>query len=515
MTANDAYARLIAWSQQATLLGSCIELLGWDEETYLPRGGVEQRARQLSLMAGLQHERLTDPRVGEWLEALSASPFVENPAAVEAVNVRLLRRLHDRACRLPRGLVEESAEVTALAQQEWAIAKRRSDFARFLPWLERVVNIKRREAAAYAGGLSLYDALLDEYEPGVVAADLLPIFADLRASLRPLWEKIVGSTRQPDRSILQRRFPLPRQRLFVQKAAASLGFDFKRGRLDTATTHPFFAPIGPGDCRITTRFALNGFGEAFFATLHEVGHGLYEQGLPAEAYGTPLGEAASLGLHESQARLWENAVGRSRGFWQHFFPLAQRAFPGALRGVSLDDFHFAVQQVGPSLNRVRADEVTYNFHISIRVELERALIAGDLQPADLPAAWNECYQRDLGLLPTCDAEGCLQDGHWAAGMFGYFPTYTLGNLMAAQLMAQATAELSDLESAFAAGEFGVLLNWLRRKVHQQGSRWPASELIHQVTGSKPHPQPLIDFLWKRYSEAYRIGDAPHVPQSRH
>jgi carboxypeptidase Taq len=504
MTLANAYAQLIHLSQQATLLGSCSELLGWDEETYMPRGGVAHRARQMALLAGLYHDRLCDPRLGDLLGEVENSSLVGEPLSDEAVNVRLLRRLYDRACHLPRALVEEIAQITSLAQQEWVIARRRADFARFLPWLQRIVTLKRREAAAHGWNTVAYDALLEGYEPGARASTLTVIFAQLRQQLSPLLASIAGARRQPDISILERRYPLKRQRSFVYKVAAALGFDFNCGRLDS-TTHPFFASIGPGDCRITTRFAMNRFGEAFFATLHEVGHGLYEQGLPAQHYGTPLGEAPSLGLHESQARLWENAVGRSRGFWQHFFPLAQQAFPAALRDVQLDDFHFAVHHVAPSLNRVRADEVTYNLHIGIRFELEQALINGDLQPAELPGAWNEGYQRDLGIVPPNDGEGCLQDGHWAAGLFGYFPTYTIGNLFAAHLMRRVREDLGDLEEPFARGDFGGLLEWFRQRIHQHGSRLPATELVREATGAKPDTLALVDALRKRYGEAYGIN----------
>jgi len=503
MTPATAYAQLIHWSQQATLLGSCAEVLGWDEETVMPRGGVTHRARQMALLAGLYHDRLSDPQLGDLLEEVEASSLVADPLADEAVNIRLLRRLHDRACQLPRALVEEIAQITSLAQQEWVSARRRADFARFLPWLERIVNLKRREAEAHGWQTVAYDALLEDYEPGARAATVAAMFVQLREQLSPLLASIVGARRRPDVAILERRYPLQRQRSFGHKVAAAVGFDFARGRLDS-TTHPFFASIGPGDCRITTRYTLNRFGEAFFATLHEVGHGLYEQGLPVEHYGTPLGEAPSLGLHEAQARLWENAVGRNLGFWQHFFPLAQQAFPAALRDVKLDDFHFAVHHVAPSLNRVRADEVTYNLHIGIRIELEQALINGTLQPADLPAAWNESYRRDLGIVPPDDGEGCLQDGHWAAGLFGYFPTYTIGTLFAAQLMARVGEELGDLEEQFGRGEFGGLLEWLRQRVHRQGSRLPAADLIQMVTGAKPDPRPFVDGLRKRYGEAYRV-----------
>ncbi len=489
MKPEAAYGQLIHWSQQATLLGSCAELLGWDEETFMPRGGVAHRARQMALLAGLCHERLTDQRLGELLQQVEGSALVADTASPVAVNLRLLRRLHDRARKLPRALVEEMAQVTSLAQQEWVVARRRADFARFLPWLKRIVKLKRREAEAHGWTTVAYDALLEDYEPGARASALTEMFKALREALSPLLAAIVGARRQPDVGILQRRYPLQRQRSFAHKVAEAVGFDFTRGRLDS-TNHPFFTSVGPGDCRITTRYTMDRFGEAFFATLHEVGHGLYEQGLPAEHYGTPMGEAPSLGLHESQARLWENAVGRSLGFWRHFFPLAQQAFPAALRDVPLDAFHFAVHRVAPSLNRVNADEVTYNLHIGIRFELEQALVNGDLKPAGLPAAWNEAYRRDLGTVPPDDGEGCLQDGHWAGGLFGYFPTYTIGNLFAAQLMARIREELGDLDQPLARGEFGGLLEWLRKRIHTQGSRLPAASLVEQVTGAKPDPARL-------------------------
>jgi carboxypeptidase Taq len=504
MTPHAAYSQLLHWSREASLLASCAELLAWDEETYMPPGGVAHRGQQMGLLAGLHHERLTDPRLDELLAAVEGSALVRDPLSPEAVNVRELRRLYDRTCRLPRSLVEEIAQITCLAQQEWAIARRRADFPRFRPWLEKVVTLKRRQAESYGAAAGAYDALLEDYEPGARAQHLTRLFAELREQLGPLLEGIVGSTRRADVSILTRRYPLLRQRGFVRKVAEAVGFDFRRGRLDS-TAHPFFAAVGPGDCRITTRYALHHFGEAFFATLHEVGHGLYEQGLAEEFYSTPMGEAPSLGLHESQARLWENTVGRSHAFWRHFFPLARQAFPAALRDIELDAFHFAINHVEPSLNRVQADEVTYNLHIAVRFELERAMIEGDLQAADVPGAWNEAYRRYLGVVPANDAEGCLQDGHWAAGLVGYFPTYTLGNVFAAQLMVQATKDLGDLAEPFARGEFGGLLGWLRERVHRQGSRHATPQLVEQITGHKPDPRPLVQALWRKYGELYGIG----------
>ena len=283
-----------------------------------------------------------------------------------------------------------------------------------------------------------------------------------------------------------------------------MGFDFRRGRLDD-TTHPFFSAIGPGDCRITTRYNPHDFGDAFFSTLHEVGHGLYEQALDPSAYGLPVGEAPSLGAHESQARLWENAVGRRRSFWEHFFPPARQAFPEALGDVGLAEFHFAVNGVGASLIRVRADEVTYDLHILARFGLERALISGDLRPADLPAAWNEAHRRLLGVTPRDDAEGCLQDGHWAAGLFGYFPTYTLGNVIAAQLFARAEEELGGVDAAFARGDFTGLLGWLREHFYGLGGRFPTARLVERATGSPPDPRPLVAALRRKYEELYGVG----------
>jgi carboxypeptidase Taq len=306
---------------------------------------------------------------------------------------------------------------------------------------------------------------------------------------------------RPDDALLRRDFPVERQKSFGAAAAAALGFDFLRGRLDIAT-HPFCTALGPADCRLTARYREHDFSEGFFTILHEVGHGLYEQGLDAAHWGTPMGEAASLGLHESQSRLYENLVGRSRGFWRHFFPLARRTFSEALGGVAADDFHRAVNVVRPSLTRVRADEVTYNLHILVRFELERALLAGDLPAADLPAAWEEAYGRHLGLSPGDDAEGCLQDGHWASGLIGYFPTYTLGNVFAAQLFARAEADLGGLECPFSRGDFGGLLGWLRERVHRHGQRYPAARLIESATGAAPDPGPLVRSLHARYAEVY-------------
>ncbi len=503
MNTEATYEELVRRSHEVAVLASCASLLSWDEQTYMPRGGGEHRGNQLALLAGLHHEKATDPKIGALLEALEASDLIAQRDTPAAVNVREIRRTYDRLTRLPRSLVEELARATSTGQQAWVVARRDRDFARFRPHLELIVALKRQEAECLGYGDLAYDALLDEYEPGARARELASLFDALRQDLVPLVAAIAEARRKPDQTILHREYPLDRQRVFGEIMAAAVGFDFRRGRLDT-TEHPFCSGIGPGDCRITTRFDPHNFGEAFFGILHEVGHGLYDQGLDPEHYGTPMGEAVSLGVHESQSRLWENAVGRSRSFWNYAFPLARQIFHEALSDVSLDAFHFAVNHVEPSLNRVRADEVTYNLHILVRFELEQALLSGDLQAADVPAAWNEKYQAYLGITPDNDAEGCLQDIHWSAGLIGYFPTYSLGNVYAAQLFERANQDLGDLDVAFARGEFLGLLGWLRDKVHRHGHRYRPSELVEHVTGGPPDHRPLIRAIRKKYTELYAL-----------
>jgi carboxypeptidase Taq len=496
------YDELVKRSKERAMLASCSALLSWDEQTHLPRGGSSYRGDLMALLAGLHHERATDPKIGELLETAEDSTL-NDPTSPQASNLREWRRGFDRITKLPRTLVEEMARTTSIAQQEWVDARKTSDFGRFRPWLEAIIRLKRQEAACLSTGGDPYDALLDEYEPGANGKDLATLFAALRKDLVPLVAAIAGSTVGPKAKVLEGDYPLDRQTIFGETVAQAIGFDFDRGRLDT-TAHPFCTGIGPGDVRITTRFDPRDFSSAFFGILHEVGHGLYEQGLTPEHHGEPLGEAVSLGVHESQSRLWENAVGRSRAFWEHWLPFAKRVFRDPLHAIGLDAFHAAINRVEPSLIRVEADEVTYNLHIMIRFEIEKAMIGGDLLVGDLPEAWNEKYRTDLGVSPPDDAQGCLQDIHWAAGLVGYFPTYTLGNLYGAQLYARADADLGGLESAFARGDFSGLLTWLRDKIHHNGQRYRAAELIEKATGSTLDHKPLIDSLQRKYGPIYGL-----------
>jgi carboxypeptidase Taq len=502
-TAEQAYEELIQHFKEYSLLGACASLLGWDERTYMPRGGSVHRAEQMALLARLAHEKLTAPRLGRLLAEVEGSRLIREPDSPPAVNVREIRRLHDRAVKLPRKLVEELARTTTQAQGVWQEARRTNDFAAFRPWLEKIVQLKREEAAAIGFEDQPYDALLDEYEPGATSREVAQVFASLRKELTPLVEAILASGRKPRREILHREFPVEQQEAFGKEAAQAIGFTFDSGRLDT-TTHPFCSGIGPGDCRITTRYNPKFFNESFFGILHEAGHGIYEQGLDAEAAGTPMGSPASLGIHESQSRLWENQVGRGRAFWEHFFPRARQVFPEALRRVSLDDFLFAINDVQPSFIRVEADEATYNLHIILRFELEQALIRGDLQPADVPSAWNEKLRASFGLTPPDDVKGCLQDIHWSMGGIGYFPTYTLGNLYAAQFMDKARRDLGDLDADFRRGDFGPLKNWLNEKIHRSGQRYRAPELCKAVTGKALSHKPLMTYLRNKYAPLYGI-----------
>lgn len=500
----DAYEQLVAEKKRIATLGSCGHVLGWDRETYMPRGGNQHRANQMSLLAGLAHQWATAPRVGELLSELEDTDLGDTASPL-AVNVREARRDYDRATKLPQALVEELSRVTSLAQQTWVDSRKADDFSMFQPMLEQIVKLKREEAAAVGFGDGVpYDALLDEYEPGTTTADVEAAFSPLRDALVALVSATQDSGVQPPEEILTREYPVESQRTFGLAAAKAIGFNFENGRLDE-TAHPFCSDVGPGDCRLTTRYDPHHFPGAFFGTLHESGHGIYEQGLDHAEFGLGMGQAVSLGIHESQSRLWENFVGRSRAFWDHFYPAAQSAFPTAIGNVPLDDFYAAINVVRPSLIRVEADEVTYNLHIMLRFELEQQMISGELDAADIPTAWNEKFQQYFGITPPSNADGCLQDIHWSAGLFGYFPTYALGNMYAAHFFNAADRELGGLSEMFTRGEFAPLKNWLNKNVHQRGKQFAATQLVQEVTGESLSHEPLMVHLKSKFEPLYGIA----------
>jgi carboxypeptidase Taq len=426
------------------------------------------------------------------------------PHSDSATTIRQLKREYDKQVKLPQSLVEELARTASLAQHAWEKARKDDDYDSFAPHLAKTYELKRAQAAALGYEQSAYDALLDDFEPHEKSANVARVLAELREDLVPLVAEIAESGKQPDVGIVARRYPVEVQQTFSKLASAAIGFDYARGRVDT-TAHPFCTGLGPNDCRITTRYEERYFNSAFFGTLHEAGHGIYDQGLRADWYGLPPGEAVSLGIHESQSRMWENLVGRSRAFWRHFYPQAQKLFPEALSGVSLDAFYFAINDVRPSLVRVEADEATYNLHILIRFELEQALLADEIPIADVPSAWNEKYQEYLGIRPPSAADGVLQDVHWSAGLVGYFPTYSLGNLYASQFFETADRELGGLDVQFARGEFAPLKQWLGERIHRHGQCYSAAELVAKVTGKTLSPEALMAHLRAKLAPLYGLS----------
>jgi len=512
--ADHAYRELLALYRERCLIESCASLLDWDAETYLPRGGVELCAEKQALLARLEHERATDPRMAELLAEAEAGtgagslarPGAEgagecDPAEVRAANLRELRREHEKAVRVPVALVEEMARATTLAQGAWEAAHESGDPAPYLPHLSRVVHVIQQHAECVrASSATRYEACLDSWEPGLDEAELGRLLDPLRAALTGLADRLTAAAGQPP-DLMARSVPVRTQRALARALITRFGFDFAGGRVDEAA-HPSTIRIGPGNVRLTMRFEARRPMAGIFPALHELGHGLYDQNLPAEQFGTPIGEAPSLGLHEGQARLFENLVGRSRAFWQFFLPRLQAAAP-AFRDLDLEQAYRAVNRVARTPDRVAADEVTYDLHIALRIDLERALIAGDLEVADLPAAWDEASARLL-VRPRDPREGLLQDGHWAAGMFGYFPTYTLGNLIAAQLFRAALAAVPDLEQHIAAGSTAPLVDWLRGAVYRHGGLRPAAAIVERATGGPIAIDAQLARLRAKYGELYRL-----------
>lgn len=494
--APSSYAALLEHQRDTALLGSTASLLGWDQEVMMPPGGLAYRGEQLAQLAGLVHERSTDPRVGEWLTACEEElSLVAESTDDVAVNVREWRREFDRATRLPGALVVELSQTTTRAKAEWDQARRHNDFSRFAPWLDKIVKLSRRQAECYgwAAEGEAWDALAEGYEAGMTAAQVEGVFTPLREKLVGLVDRLMGAGQTPSNTFNELKLPIDQQEAFVRGVSRAIGFDFDRGRLDVST-HPFCSGTHHADVRLTTRFHEDNLNDSLGSTMHETGHGLYEQGLPPEHVGTPRGEAVGLSIHESQSRLWENQVGRSRAFWTWCFPKLETHFGQAVAGLTPDKVYAAANRVQPSLIRVEADEATYNLHIMLRFELERAMLAGDLEAADLPGAWNEKMRDDLGLEVPSDAQGCLQDIHWSMGALGYFPTYTMGNLYSAQLFEAAGAALGDLHAMFAVGEFAPLLGWLRENVHAPGKTYPSAKLCERVTGKPLSADPLMRHL---------------------
>ncbi len=500
------YEQLMRLVREASLLGSTGSILSWDQEVMMPPKGVELRSEQLAQIAKMTHEMATSRRIGELLRECERDARLMKDS-VAAANVRWSRHDYDRRTKLPVELVEEEAKLASLGQHIWADARKESNFAKFRPHLEKIVDMLRRKAKCYGwargGGGEAWDALAEDYEPGCTAKEVALIFTPLRERLQNLLDDIRRSKKKVGNAINEARIPMEKQREFVTQIARGIGFDFDRGRLDTST-HPFCGGSHCNDVRLTTRYRDNDTLEALGSVMHECGHGIYEQGLLFKHFGTPMGNSISLGIHESQSRMWENQVGRSREFWRWATPIARKTLGKDIAKISAEENYAAANRVKPDFIRVEADEATYNMHIMIRFELERAIIAGDLAVKDIPGEWNKRYKEYLGLKVPDDRRGCLQDVHWSMTAMGYFPTYTLGNLYCAQFFEQAMADMPNLRKNFAKGEFSELKTWLNENIHQHGRRYGAAELCKRITGKPLSADPLLRHLEGKLRPLYGV-----------
>jgi carboxypeptidase Taq len=484
----DAWQTVVDVLEEARLLGGASALLSWDQQTGMPPEAGPERAAQSAMLARLRHERLTDPRVGAALEALEAAPPDDPDRAAAVVN---LRRDWNRATRVPPSLVEALVRAESEGFEAWVRAKAARDATSFLPCLRHTLRLQREMAAAIDADRSAYDVLLDDYEPGATEAALRSLFDRLRAALLPLLTDVEARPAAPP---LCGPFDLAAQRRVSENLLDALGYPRSAGRLDLAE-HPFSTSLGRRDVRITTRFHEDDLLKGLFSTIHECGHALYELGLPHHLQTDLVARAASMGLHESQSRFWENVIGRSRAFASWVAPRLAAAFPGA--GIHVDALYGALNRVQRGLVRVDADELTYNLHVLVRFDLEVALVGGTLDVDDLPAAWNAAYRDALGVEPAHDAEGVLQDVHWSVGALGYFPSYALGNLYAASLRRGMESDLPDLWDTVGRGDFAPALAWLRERVHAVGRRRRAAEIVDAAVGPRDAVADLLGHLAER------------------
>lgn len=489
--------------QEIGHLSSALNLLEWDQEVYMPEKGGDQRAKTIGFLATLAHEKLIGIDQEKTLSELRTWAE-EHPNTEKAALIESVWRDYSREKKLPAAFVQELSELSSTAQIVWAKARQADDFKMFAPHLKRIVELKKQEAQYVGYKNSPYDALLDVYEPGLTSETVTEVFDELRDFLKVFVKRIAASSHQPeDPKLFKGSFSLEQQQAFNKLVAEKMGFDFKSGRLD-ASTHPFTTNFHAKDVRITTRYNESDVLYSLGSTIHEAGHALYEQGLPLEHFGTPLGNAVSLGIHESQSRLWENNVGKGRPFWNYFYQKLQETFPEPFKTIPFETFYRTINQVKPSLIRTESDEVTYNLHVILRYEIEKDLIEGNIQVQDLPEIWNAKMEEYLGVNVPSDRLGVLQDVHWSGGSIGYFPTYALGNLYAAQLYHAVNLELPSLEEDLKTGNFVRLREWLRTNIHQHGRRYSSESLIKNATGESLNAKYFTEYLTKKYTEIYGL-----------
>ncbi|PIE31757.1 carboxypeptidase [candidate division KSB3 bacterium] len=495
--------------QLKTLLGEINDLqkaaavLEWDQQTYMPSGGVEARAMQMATLQELAHQKFVSQKIGQLLHDLQPLAETEHPESDTACLVRIVSRKYQKAYKIPSDLVAEFVRKSALAHNIWQQARAEKNFSLFQPILKELVDLIRRKAEHLGYHDHIYDPLLDEYEPEMKTVEVSAIFQDLKTALIPLIQGIANSKNASQASVFQGDFDVQKQWDFGLDVLRHMHYDFQRGRQDKSA-HPFTTSFSPNDVRITTRLSPNLFVMALFASIHEGGHALYDQGLPVGLIRTPLCEGASMAVHESQSRFWENVIGRSREFWTYFLPRLQAYYPEQLADVTLEQVYRSVNIVQPDYIRVEADEVTYNLHIFLRFELETGLMTGDIDVKDLPELWNHKMKTYLGLTPPDDALGVLQDVHWSAALFGYFPTYALGNVLSLQFYECLRRNLPDVDGSISRGELQPILQWLRQNIHAHGAKFTPAELVRKVTGQAMNPQPYITYLTTKYSELYAL-----------
>jgi len=495
------YQALLSRLSDVTSLEQAAAALGYDQQTAMPPGGAQGRARQLALLSRLSHDMFTAEETGRLLEAAAAEVGTEGDEDAPRM-VRVVREDYEQATKLPTEYVVAFTEATTLGFETWVRARQAKDFAMFAPTLQRLVELARQGAEYLGYSEHPYDALLGQYERGMTTRQVAAIFEAHRPALVELISAIKAAP-QVDDSPLHQHFPTEAQKRFAIQVVEAMGFDFQRGAQAVAV-HPFCTSFGVNDVRITTRFDEHFLNPALFGMIHEAGHGMYEQGSAQHLDGTPLAGGTSLGVHESQSRLWENMIGRSEAFWRWAYPKLQEAFPGKFDAVSLESFYKAINKVQPSFIRVEADEATYNLHIILRFEIEQDLLTGKLAVNDLPQVWNDKFSDYFGMTPPDDALGVLQDVHWSSGLMGYFPTYALGNLLAAQYLAQAQKAMPALMDDVAQGQFGGLLGWLRDNIHQHGRKFTGDELTQRICGESINPAPYVAYLQGKYRAIYGL-----------
>lgn len=494
------YSDLLSHLREIDLAGQIGSLLGWDQEVIMPKNGAESRAEHLAWISKTVHEKITDPRIGELITSLE----VEDLDEIQRANVRISKKAHQRATCLPSDFVEDFARLRSQAHHTWAEAREKDDFSLFRDDLSKILDMTRRKAEYFGYTDSPYNALLDQYETGLTVGKLDPLFKGLRDSVSPLVRLVSESGVTPDNKWVDGvNWPKKSQEMLSQKVSESIGFDFNSGRRDSSV-HPFCGGPNPFDVRWTTRYDESEPFGSLFGSMHETGHGTYEQGRPESLAYQPAGKACGLGIHESQSRLWENQIGRSLEFCEWVIPLWREFFPGKMDDVTPEMLWRSVNQIQPSFIRTESDEATYNLHIMIRYELEKMMIEGDIEVDQIPDIWNEYYDRYLGISPPNRKLGVLQDIHWCMGAIGYFPTYTLGNLYAAQLLESARNDIVDHDENIRNGMFGPLLDWMRKKIHTRGSILEPAELIEEATGRPPTPEPFVSYLASKVSRLYGI-----------